>query len=170
VTGVSSNVYLFILYTSNIMLSSVFWDASPCSPLKVNRHSRGTSRLHFQGWWVSQARQLCLPPVSCSFLAWLTLKPLKMEATCSSGVSDGLQRTTGRYIPEDGTFHNYCWENLKSHKYYVTLKLYNYFRTNLANCIHFALWNTQAIAKFYMSFGNFLHEFHIISFSSRYLH
>jgi hypothetical protein len=49
----------------------------------------------------------CLPPaftlVSCSAY-FLTLK---MEAICSSEMSDDTQRTTRRYIPEDGTLHNF---------------------------------------------------------------
>jgi hypothetical protein len=32
-----------------IMKSSVFWDITPCSPLKVNQHFRGTCHFHFQG-------------------------------------------------------------------------------------------------------------------------
>jgi hypothetical protein len=38
-----------------------------------------------------------------------------MEAICSSETSVGTQRTTRRYIPEDGTFHNHRCENLKSY-------------------------------------------------------
>jgi hypothetical protein len=37
--------------------SSIFWDITPCSPLKVNGRFRGTCRLHFQGRRVSQARK-----------------------------------------------------------------------------------------------------------------
>jgi hypothetical protein len=38
-----------------------------------------------------------------------------MEAICSSETSVGTQRTTQRYIPEDGTLHNHRCENLKSY-------------------------------------------------------
>jgi hypothetical protein len=38
-----------------------------------------------------------------------------MEAICSSDTSVGIQRTTRRYIPEDGTLHNHYRENLKSY-------------------------------------------------------
>jgi hypothetical protein len=30
--------------------SSSFWDTTPCSPFKVNRHFGGTCHLHLQGW------------------------------------------------------------------------------------------------------------------------
>jgi hypothetical protein len=38
-----------------------------------------------------------------------------MEAICSSETSVHFQRTTRRYIPEDGTLHNHRCENLKSY-------------------------------------------------------
>jgi hypothetical protein len=44
-----------------------------------------------------------------------------MEGTCSSKMLVAFQRTTRRYIPEVGTHHNHCCENLKS---YTTL--YNF--------------------------------------------
>jgi hypothetical protein len=53
---------------------------------------------------ISQERnRLCLPPaftlVSCSAYS----STLKMEAICSSETSVYFQRTTRRYMPEDGT-------------------------------------------------------------------
>jgi hypothetical protein len=36
--------------------STVFWDMTPCSPLKVNRRFGGTYRLHFQGRRINQTR------------------------------------------------------------------------------------------------------------------
>jgi hypothetical protein len=59
-----------------VMKTSIFWGITPCSPLKVIQHFRGTCRLYLQ---------------------------IKMEATCSSETSPGLQRTTRRYISEDKT-------------------------------------------------------------------
>jgi hypothetical protein len=44
------------LSNSALLKSSVFWDIMPFSPLKVNRHFRGTYHLHFQSRIVSQAR------------------------------------------------------------------------------------------------------------------
>jgi hypothetical protein len=35
---------------------SVFWDITPCSPLKVDRYFGGISRLHVQDWRQSKAR------------------------------------------------------------------------------------------------------------------
>jgi hypothetical protein len=49
--------------------------------------------------------------VSCSAY----FSTLKMEAICSSETSVDTQLTTRRYIPEDGTLHNHCCENLKSY-------------------------------------------------------
>jgi hypothetical protein len=36
--------------------SSIFWDITPCSQLKVNRCLGGTYHLHLQGLKMSQAR------------------------------------------------------------------------------------------------------------------
>jgi hypothetical protein len=38
-----------------VMMRSVFWDITPCSPLKVNRRFGGTCRLHLHGLRISQA-------------------------------------------------------------------------------------------------------------------
>jgi hypothetical protein len=96
--------------------NSMFWDITPCSPLKVNRRFVLTCRLHLHGRRISQTEnQLCWLPafalLSCSAYS-LTLE---MEATCSSKTSVEFQRTTRRYTPEDGTLHNHHCENLKSY-------------------------------------------------------
>jgi hypothetical protein len=49
--------------------------------------------------------------VSCSAYP----STLKMEMTCSSKMSVDFQLTTWRYIPEDRTFRNYRYKNLKSY-------------------------------------------------------
>jgi hypothetical protein len=85
--------------------SSVFWDIRPCSPLKVNRRSRGTCHFHLH----------------VKFLLGFS-STLRMEATCSSETSVDSQRTTWRYIPEDRTLHNHRCENLKSDTVYVVIK------------------------------------------------
>jgi hypothetical protein len=70
--------------TAVVMKSSVFWDITTCSPLKVSRCFRGTYRLHFQGR-ISRARyqreagckqvgSACHLP-SCWYLARLILRP-----------------------------------------------------------------------------------------------
>jgi hypothetical protein len=48
--------------------TTVFWDITPCSPLKVNRRFGGTYRLYLQGRRISgagnkQSRVDCLPEV-----------------------------------------------------------------------------------------------------------
>jgi hypothetical protein len=66
------------------MKSTVFWDITPCSPLKVNRRFGGTFRLNLQGR-ISRAKYqrkstllaTCFSLVSCS--DYLTLN---MEAIC----------------------------------------------------------------------------------------
>jgi hypothetical protein len=58
----------------------------------------------------------CFTLISC--LAYSST--LKME-TCCSKTSAGIQRTTRRYIPEDGTHHNHRCQNLKSYISLVTV-------------------------------------------------
>jgi hypothetical protein len=81
----------FEVLTAVVTMSSVFWDITPCSTLKVNRYLEGTCRL---------------PPaftlISCLDFSLI----LKMEATCSSETSADFQRTTQIYIPEDRTLCN----------------------------------------------------------------
>jgi hypothetical protein len=45
--------------TAVVMKSSVFWDITLCSPLKVNRCFVGIYCLHLQGRRVRQARKQC---------------------------------------------------------------------------------------------------------------
>jgi hypothetical protein len=69
----------FEVLTVVVMKNSVIWDITPCSPLKVNRRFRGTSRVHLQGRRISEARNQCEAggkQVSC--LAYSSA--LKMEA------------------------------------------------------------------------------------------
>jgi hypothetical protein len=46
----------FEVLTAVVMKSSIFWDITPCSPLKVNRSFGGTCRFHLQGRKISLAR------------------------------------------------------------------------------------------------------------------
>jgi hypothetical protein len=41
-------------------------------------------------------------------------QPACLEETCSSETSVDLERSTPRYIPEDRTFNDHCWKDLKS--------------------------------------------------------
>jgi hypothetical protein len=43
-------------FNINVIKSTIFWDITPCSPLKVNRRFGETSCLHLQGWGASQCR------------------------------------------------------------------------------------------------------------------
>jgi hypothetical protein len=42
------------------MKSTIFWDITPCSPLKVKLRFGGTYRLHLHGRRISQARNQAL--------------------------------------------------------------------------------------------------------------
>jgi hypothetical protein len=57
-----SHLYVFCIgfevLTPVVMKSTIFWDMTPCSPLRVNRRFGGTCLI-------------CLPPGSCKFRAWL---------------------------------------------------------------------------------------------------
>jgi hypothetical protein len=63
-----------------IMKSSIFWDRTPCSPLKVNRRFAGPCRFQIQGSRVSLARNkhgagpYCLNSVISQKTELLTLK------------------------------------------------------------------------------------------------
>jgi hypothetical protein len=61
--------------TAVAMKSSIFWDITPRSPLKVNNRFGRTCRLHLQDRRISQARNqpgLCLPlALTKVSFAWL---------------------------------------------------------------------------------------------------
>jgi hypothetical protein len=96
---------LEVLYSClNINQSTIFWDITPCSPLRVNRSG---SACHLLSHWF--------------LLAYFST--LKMEAICSFEMLVDIQRTTWCYIPEDGTLHNHSCENLRSYKYKPVLGL-----------------------------------------------
>jgi hypothetical protein len=73
--------------------SSMLWDITPRSPLKVNRRYLAySSALKMEAIFSSE--------MLVSFSAYSNLK---MEAMCFSETSIDFQRTTRRYIPEDST-------------------------------------------------------------------
>jgi hypothetical protein len=84
-----------------IMKTTIFWDITASSSFSVNRRFGGTYRLHLQG------------------------RRNKFSKKPSSKEVD-TQRTTRRYIPEDGTLHNHRCENLKS--YLVFFSSFTKFR------------------------------------------
>jgi hypothetical protein len=73
----------FAILTAVVRKSSIFWDITPCSPLKFNRRSRGTYHFHLQGGRISWARNR-----------------REIRATCFSETSVDFQR---RYVLEDIT-------------------------------------------------------------------
>jgi hypothetical protein len=76
-SGVNNFFLRFEVLTAIVMKSSIFWDITPCSPLKVNRSFRGKCRFHFQNR--SQARnereRRWKIELLCWFLAWFILRP-----------------------------------------------------------------------------------------------
>jgi hypothetical protein len=88
--------------------SSIFWDLTPCSPLKVNRRFGGTFRFHVQGRRISQVRNQREAGSKHS-------SALKKKI-CSSETSVDFQQTTRFYISDDRTLHNHRRENLKFYK------------------------------------------------------
>jgi hypothetical protein len=80
--------------TAVVMKSSIFWDITSCSPLKVNRRFGGTYRLHLHEYVLTAFRLI-------SFSAYNST--LRMEAICSSETSVDFQRTTRRNISGDRT-------------------------------------------------------------------
>jgi hypothetical protein len=109
--------------------SIIFWDITPCSPLKVNRRFGGTSPPSSGS---NKPSKICSSETSVDFrrntrrcipddstLHNHRCENLKsyvvfMEVICSSETSVEFRRTTRRYIPEDSTIHNYRCGNLKS--------------------------------------------------------
>jgi hypothetical protein len=81
------------------MKNFIFWDITPCSPLRVNRLFGGTCHLI----------DTCFALVSC--LAYSST--LNMEAICSSETSLDFQWTTQLYIPEDRTLDKYVIQSQK---------------------------------------------------------
>jgi hypothetical protein len=93
-----------------VMKSSVVWNITLCSPLKVSRCFGGTWRIHLQGRRIGKARNqheagskespllaTCFMLVSCLTDSLM----LKMEATCYSETSVDFQLSIKHYIPED---------------------------------------------------------------------
>jgi hypothetical protein len=53
--------------------SSVFWDITPCSPLKVNQCFGRTCRLHLQCRWMSRARTRVISQSTELLFSWYCL-------------------------------------------------------------------------------------------------
>jgi hypothetical protein len=112
--------------TAVVMESSIFWDITPCSPLKVRA-------------------RLCLPPAFTPVSCLAYSSTLKMEAKCSSETSVDFQRTTRSYIPEYRTLYmnipfyaffpqselNYC---LSDPSHVSSPKIFYWSWENLVRC------------------------------------
>jgi hypothetical protein len=61
-----------------------------------------------------------------------------MEAICSSETSVEFQRTTRRYIPDDGTLHNHRCENLESYMLELIVIITNYEKSILFRAVKMA--------------------------------
>jgi hypothetical protein len=96
---------------------STFWHIPTYSQFKVSRRFRETCRLHPQCRRIIQAgnRHEADRVILVSCLVYFLT--LKMEATCSFETSVDVQRTTRRYIQEDITLHDHCYENLELYRY-----------------------------------------------------
>jgi hypothetical protein len=84
---------------------SIFWDVTPCSPLKVNWHFKRTCHVHLQGWRISQARNQHEEGSKHSFMLVSCLAyslTLKMEVICSSKISVHFQ-WIARHVPENNS-------------------------------------------------------------------
>jgi hypothetical protein len=87
----------FEVLTAMFIKISIYWDITPCRPLKVNRCFAETCWIHLQGRKTSWTRNLRE--------AGSKQGSLKKEATFPSETSIDFQRTTRCYIPEDTTLH-----------------------------------------------------------------
>jgi hypothetical protein len=95
-------------------LSSIFWDITPRSPLKVKWRFGWTCLLHIFGRRIGLARNqpaICFMLVSCLD----NCSTLKMDVTCFSEMSVDFLRTTERYMPENRAPHNHRCKSLKSY-------------------------------------------------------
>jgi hypothetical protein len=97
------------IWTNFLLKSTIFWDITPCSPFSVNRRFGGPYRRQRRG----RKNKLSKKPGLKQVVS------LKMEAICSSETSVDTQRTTRRYIPENGDLHNHRCDNFKSYKFSI---------------------------------------------------
>jgi hypothetical protein len=101
--------------------TSVFWDISLCSPLKVNRPFEVTCRPQLQCETINKAKKsrmkqvawialfaTCLLPDS--FLAYSST--MKMEGKFASETSVVFHQYTRRYVPQDTTLHTHRYKHI----------------------------------------------------------
>jgi hypothetical protein len=125
VRAVISVFILLALRDKFMQSSSVFWDITPCSPLKVIWRFGGTYRRHIQDRRISHTRNqheaggnLCSFPLKLQLtfngLHGIMSQKIELFITTAVRTSD----PTRHYVPEDRTLHNHSCENLRS---YTTL-------------------------------------------------
>jgi hypothetical protein len=88
-----------------ITKSCIFWNITPCSPLKVSRRFGGSCCHHLLGRRISQA-SISLLATCFTLFSYMASSILKMEATCSSEMSVDFQQITWHCIPDDRNLHN----------------------------------------------------------------
>jgi hypothetical protein len=76
-----------------LVKSNIFWNKTPCSPLKINRRFGGTYRLLLQGRRVSRQET-----------------SVKARGKKNKQTSVHFQLNTRRYIADDNTLYNHCWD------------------------------------------------------------
>jgi hypothetical protein len=96
----------FEVLTAVAVKSTLFWDVTPCSPLKVSRRFGVTHHFHLQGRRISRARNQrerwqAEPEHIFTVVSYSAYSTVKMEAICSSETPVDFQRTIRRCIPED---------------------------------------------------------------------
>lgn len=99
--------FTYMQYTILRVLSSLFCDIKPCSPLTISRHCGGKCHLHLQVLWSSQAASI---KQGDSRACCLTI--------CSSEMLVEFQRNTRYYIPQEWSIHNRCCGDLISYIIY----------------------------------------------------
>jgi hypothetical protein len=66
-----NSIHKTVTRHKTFLKSTIFWDITPCSPLKINRHFGGTYRLHLHGRSISRARNYVATCFHAGFLIGL---------------------------------------------------------------------------------------------------
>jgi hypothetical protein len=91
----------FQVFAVVVTTCTVFWDITPCSPLKKSTDVL-KKHLHLQN-------RLCLLPCFTLVFCSAYSSTLKTEAICSSETWTDFQRPTRRYIPVNSALHFLVW-------------------------------------------------------------
>jgi hypothetical protein len=136
---------------------SIFWDITPCSPLKFNPCFRGICRFHLKEGRISQARNWgeagseqwnCLAEISDHIG-----ERREMQEKCQFLLVFPSKQANWCCIPENSTLHNHRCENLK---YYNCLSVriflcgFALFITSMklrVTCHYFGLWSSRFLAS-----------------------